>query len=107
MPRSAPQSRPAATKLRPPPLRAQRVSRPRLVALLNHGLSRSVTLVSAPAGSGKTTAVADWVRELHGRRQVAWVSLDEQSGADLASFGALLISALEVAYPGLGRASAS
>ncbi|HEV8637179.1 MAG TPA: hypothetical protein VG370_23415, partial [Chloroflexota bacterium] len=48
------------TKLTPPPPRPGLVSRPRLVALLAEGLRRPLTLVSAPAGFGKTTLIAEY-----------------------------------------------
>lgn len=68
------------TKIRPPRLRAQRVARTRLLAHLDNGQQHKLTLISAPAGYGKSTLVADWiaVRSQRGDRlSVAWVSLDE------------------------------
>ena len=66
-----------ATKLYIPPLRRRSVPRPRLVERLNEGLSAGhrLTLVSAPAGFGKTTLVGEWVAGC-GRR-AAWLSLDD------------------------------
>ena len=52
------------TKLHIPPLRSSIVPRPRLVAKLNAGLPGKLTLVSAPAGYGKTTLVAEWLAGL-------------------------------------------
>ena len=52
------------TKLHIPPLRSSIVPRPRLVAKLNAGLAGKLTLVSAPAGYGKTTLVAEWLAGL-------------------------------------------
>ena len=49
------------TKLQAPPLRAQLVHRPRLIERLNEGLHGKLTLISAPAGFGKTTLVSEWV----------------------------------------------
>ena len=54
------------TKLYIPPTRPELVSRPRLIERLNEGLHRKLTLVSAPAGFGKTTLVSDWLRQLDG-----------------------------------------
>src|SRR5258708_6039926 len=54
------------------------IPRPRLTELLNTSLERPLTLVSAPAGFGKTTLLSTWIQTLppeHSR--IAWVSLDE------------------------------
>jgi hypothetical protein len=51
------------TKLGPPQLRPRRVTRPSLLARLDAGLGGKLMLVSAPAGFGKTTLVADWLAE--------------------------------------------
>ena len=66
-----------ATKLYIPPPRPQVVLRPHLIERLNEGLSagRKLTLISAPAGFGKTTLVSEWVAGCG--RPVAWLSLDE------------------------------
>ena len=50
-----------ATKLYIPPPRLKVVLRPRLIERLNEGLHRKLTLISAPAGFGKTTLVSEWV----------------------------------------------
>src|SRR5215207_5831907 len=50
-----------ATKLYIPPHRPKLVSRPRLVRQLNDGLHSKLTLISAPAGFGKSTLVSEWV----------------------------------------------
>ena len=58
------------TKLYIPPIRPELVSRPRLIERLNAGLPtrggfpRALTLISAPAGFGKTTLVSEWVQAL-------------------------------------------
>ena len=54
-----------ATKLYVPPSRPKVVLRPRLIERLNEGLSagHKLTLISAPAGFGKTTLVSEWVSE--------------------------------------------
>ncbi len=64
-----------ATKLFVPQVRPNRVARPALVARLNQALSGKLTLVSAPAGFGKTTLVADWLQQVG--RPFTWLSLDE------------------------------
>src|SRR3954451_13188006 len=63
-----------ATKLYIPPPPPQAVLRPRLMERLNAGLPRKLTLISAPAGFGKTTLVSAWVAACD--RPVAWLSLD-------------------------------
>ena len=60
-----------ATKLYMPPLRPDLVPRPRLVERLDAGLHRKLTLVSAPAGSGKTTLVSAWLSSSAARRDGA------------------------------------
>jgi len=71
-----------ATKLYIPPSRPKVVLRSRLIERLNEGLSagRKLTLISAPAGFGKTTLVSEWVascERLEPKVRVAWLSLDE------------------------------
>jgi LuxR family maltose regulon positive regulatory protein len=75
-----------ATKLAPPPLRTHIVPRPRLLAQLDAGVSRGLTLISATAGFGKTTLVTEWLTH-HGEEKTApngksfplviWLALDE------------------------------
>ncbi|TAH48194.1 MAG: LuxR family transcriptional regulator [Chloroflexota bacterium] len=80
------------TKLFIPPPRAQIVVRPRLRARLDETLHRKLTLVSAPAGFGKTTLVGEWCNQQ--RAPIAWLSLDE-SDSDPARFFAYLVAALQ------------
>ena len=54
------------TKLFIPAARPELVSRPRLIEQLDEGLNRKLTLVSAPAGFGKTTLVTEWLGNLRG-----------------------------------------
>ncbi|HEY1575269.1 MAG TPA: LuxR C-terminal-related transcriptional regulator [Pseudonocardiaceae bacterium] len=63
------------------------VSRPRLLARLDHAAAARVTLVRAPAGSGKTLLLADWARRTPG---VAWLSIDVDDNADRRFWSALL-----------------
>jgi LuxR family maltose regulon positive regulatory protein len=55
------------------------IARPRLSVLLNESLKCPLTLVSAPAGFGKTTSLATWAQSLLvNNAQLAWISLDEE-----------------------------
>lgn len=88
-----------ATKLHIPRPQPGFVPRPRLARRLDEGLARGVILVSAPAGSGKTSLVADWVRASD--RPVAWLSLDAGDN-DPARFWRHAFAALDRARPGIG-----
>ena len=94
------------TKLHVPPARPERVPRPRLSRRLDDGLRRGhrLTLVSAPAGFGKTTLLSDWI----GQRDspVAWLSLDEQD-CEATRFWTYLIAALQTIEPMLGQEALS
>ena len=99
-----------ATKLYAPPPRPQVVPRPHLLECLNAGFRSGckLTLVSAPAGSGKTTLISAWVhqngdvtRGVHPSR-VAWLSLDG-GDSDPARFLTYLVAALQSVAPGLGE----
>jgi LuxR family maltose regulon positive regulatory protein len=91
-----------ATKLYAPPPRTQLITRPRLIEKLNSGLlsGRKLTLISAPAGFGKTTLVIEWITSCG--RPTAWLSLDE-GDSDLAHFMIYLISALQTIAPNIGE----
>lgn len=90
------------TKLYIPPPRPDLVPRPRLIQRLEEGLDlgRKLTLISAPAGSGKTTLVTDWI--CSGARQVAWISLDEGDN-DPVQFLTYLIAALQQVDHNIGQ----
>ncbi|WP_370963376.1 LuxR C-terminal-related transcriptional regulator [Amycolatopsis sp. cg9] len=62
------------------------VPRPRLAALFDRATARPVTVVRAPAGSGKTTALAGWADG----RDVAWVSLDRDDNEEGRLWAAIL-----------------
>jgi len=103
------------TKLFVPVFSHHLIPRPRLMDILNQGLERKLTMVSAPAGFGKTTLLAQWLhlnKEIGSEHtyafkastplvKVAWVSLDESDNA-LNLFWKYVITALEYAQPGLG-----
>ena len=66
------------TKLYIPPAHAKLVSRPQLIERLNAGMDGKLTLISAPAGFGKTTLLSEWQASARiNALAVAWVSLDE------------------------------
>ncbi|HEU5380854.1 MAG TPA: LuxR C-terminal-related transcriptional regulator [Ktedonobacteraceae bacterium] len=89
-----------ATKLYLPRLRPHVVSRPRLIERLNEGLHRKLTLISAPAGFGKTTLVTAWVEGI--QRPTAWLSLDEGEN-DPTRFLIYLVAAVQTIAPTLGE----
>ena len=89
-----------ATKLYIPRLRPNVVSRPRLNERLNEGLHRKLTLISAPAGFGKTTLVSQWLAG--GPRPIAWLSLDEGDN-DPVRFLTYLVAALRTVAPNIGE----
>ncbi len=103
------------TKLRIPPVRSNRVIRPRLFQKLDDGLCQghSLLLVAAPAGFGKTTLVSDWAARVSGRQVsrgtpdadsichdftplVAWLALDENDN-DPRRFWTYVLEALREA----------
>ncbi|MCX6047234.1 MAG: LuxR C-terminal-related transcriptional regulator, partial [Chloroflexi bacterium] len=112
-----------ATKLYIPPLRPKVVLRPRLIERLNTGLQRRLTLISAPAGFGKTTLISEWLQtfragegatERQGDKDVrqpllpvapppavAWLSLDPGDD-DLIRFLTYLVMALQTVAANLG-----
>ena len=83
-------------KLYVPPLRPNLVPRPRLTAAVSQALAHSLTLVSAPAGYGKTTLVSGWLREAD--IASAWLSLDE-SDNDPSRFLQYFMTALRTIIP--------
>jgi LuxR family maltose regulon positive regulatory protein len=92
-----------ATKFLPPASSHEIIARPHLLALLNAGLHQRVILVSAAAGFGKTTLLANWVRSFApGHPPVAWVSLDAGDNAPV-QFWTYVLTALEQCHPGLSR----
>ncbi len=94
-----------ATKLFVPSPRQGLVPRPRLLAWLDEGLKGRITLVSAPAGFGKTTAVGEWVAQRAGSEpdvRVAWLSLDEGDGEPVR-FLTYMIAALQRVAAGTGQ----
>jgi LuxR family maltose regulon positive regulatory protein len=90
------------TKLHAPRRRRTVVDRPRLTERLNLVRQSALTLVSAPAGFGKSTLITEWVaRDAAQGHTAAWLSLDTRDD-DPVSFWSYVVAALEVAVPGVG-----
>src|SRR5438034_6427187 len=95
------------TKFYVPRLRRGVVARPRLRERLSGGAESKLTLVSAPAGFGKTTLLAEWLATVPAEeRSTAWLSLDESDNR-AASFWSYLIAALQKVAPGIGANASS
>ena len=108
------------TKLYIPPIRRELVPRLRLIERLNAGLRHKLTLVSAPAGFGKTTLLSEWVHAAGARPsaiqspaspfspplssplRVAWVSLDKDDN-DATRFLSYFIAALQTIETNVGE----
>jgi len=86
------------TKLRPPTLKAKRVARSRLLIQLDE--NRPLTLITAPAGFGKTTLLSEWI--LKNQDPVAWLSLDDEDN-DPARFWSYVIAAMQRIEPTIGE----
>ena len=89
-----------STKLYVPPPRPELVSRPRLLVRLKTGLQSKLTLVSAPAGYGKTTLVSEGVRS--SQMPVGWLTLDEGDN-DPTRFWSYFIYALQTTKADIGK----
>ncbi len=84
------------TKLIPPGIASDLVSRSRLDTILEQGCKLPLTLVCAPAGYGKSSLVSNWVRQLQTRH--AWISLDLRDD-DLIAFLSYLHAAISGVFP--------
>jgi LuxR family maltose regulon positive regulatory protein len=91
-----------ATKLHVPRRQRDLVARPRLSERLSRGVESALTLVSAPAGFGKTTLLTQWLAAGPAdSRSVAWLSLDQRDN-DPGLFWTYLVAALKTAVQGVG-----
>ena len=88
------------TKLNRPPLPDAHVVRPLLLSKLNSARNHPLTLVTAPAGYGKTTLLNAWIDQ--GQMPAAWLSLDEGDN-DLALFLGYVVASLRTVIPGFGQ----
>ena len=92
------------TKLSPPPLPREFVPRPRLVAQINRAVRGPLTLLSAPAGFGKTSLVTEWAAQ--SSLSIAWLTLNREDN-DLFRFFRYLTGALQEVNPELGKETLS
>ena len=83
------------TKLQPPRMSSDVVKRTRIVDCLDMD-EKTITLVSAPAGFGKSTIVTSWMSSCD--REVAWISLDRNDN-NLLRFGVYVIAAIHAVIP--------
>jgi LuxR family maltose regulon positive regulatory protein len=88
-----------ATKLYIPPPPPKVVLRPHLIERMNEGIHHKLTLISAPAGFGKTTLLSEWIASCG--RPVAWLSLEDGDN-DLSRFLTYLVAALQTISASIG-----
>ena len=100
----APGGRLLASKLALPQTVFPMLTRTRLSRLLELTTQHRITLVSAPAGSGKTTACASWAQGRLYTTRIAWLSLDHGDN-DPVRFRSYLLAALRRAEPALNEAA--
>jgi LuxR family maltose regulon positive regulatory protein len=89
------------SKLFIPPVRAGLVSRPRLRVILDEGSHQKLTLVSAPAGFGKTTLLSEWIDESGRGDSTAWLSVDKRDN-DPFQFWAYIVAAIQTVIGDFG-----
>lgn len=89
-----------ATKLNRPAAGENHVHRPNILERLDQRHSRPLTLVSAPAGYGKSDLISCWLAQCN--IPSAWISLDENDN-DLSVFGAYFVAAIEKLFPAACR----
>ncbi len=94
-----------ATKLAPPLLRTALIARPRLIERLNDAAHHHLTVVSAPAGFGKTTLLSEWATSANENElPVAWLSLDERDDTPIG-FWTYVLAAMEGVQIGVSRSA--
>jgi LuxR family maltose regulon positive regulatory protein len=91
------------TKLFVPQTGGKIISRQRLVDLINSGMEHKLTLISAPAGFGKTTLLSEWAAACD--FPVGWISLDSNDN-DVSRFLTYLLAALNNIHPGIEEVGA-
>jgi len=87
------------TKLNRPPIDSWWIVRPRLLSALDGALGKKLTLISAPAGYGKTTLAAQWLDRIS--HPSAWLSLDEHD-SDPGRFLGYVIASIRRIFPQFG-----
>lgn len=87
------------TKLHPPLVRHDLVSRPHLNKELDASLDKPLILLSAPAGFGKTTLLSSWIRTRSQHYACTWLSLDSGDN-DVTRFWTYMVAALRPSIPG-------
>jgi LuxR family maltose regulon positive regulatory protein len=88
------------TKISVPLLPAEFVHRHRLTERIGQGVKGLLTLISAPAGFGKTNLLIEWAAET--KSPIAWLTIDEEDN-DPSRFLSYLIGAIQAVNPGLGE----
>ena len=93
-----------STKLYIPPIQSSLVQRPRLVQHLENGYQagKLLTLVSAPAGFGKTTVIREWTTDVKLGKRFGWLSLDDGDN-DPVRFLVYLVSAIQKVKAEIGQ----
>lgn len=92
------------TKLMRPQIPNTLVTRPRLYTKLTNGLEKKVTIISAPAGFGKSTLLCEWTQHLD--IPVSWLSLDKGDN-DPIRFWTYVVATLSAVTPSLGKRAQS
>ena len=90
------------TKLYPPQVSSEVLHRPRLVEAVHQAITtKRLTLLSAPAGAGKTTIIAS-IHHNYPDLPLAWLTLDEQDN-DLLTFFKVVLAAIQRCFPDYGQ----
>ena len=92
------------TKLHVPTIRPNTIPRNSLIKKLKDKPDCNLTIISAPAGYGKTTFICNWLNKSD--RKIAWYSIDDTVN-DLVPFLTYFIAALETLAPSIGKSSLS
>ncbi len=88
------------SKFHPPVMRKPQVHRKRLFEILDAGIHRMLSVVTAPAGFGKTTLLVEWLK--HAGARAAWITLDHNDN-DPIRFLQCLDHAFRMLHPGMDR----